>query len=170
MSAITWMHFPQSHLPSKECVSIIDAFKSEFSKFNSQNNKLNSNKVLSMIEPILKTSGFEVEASKKSGDKIPVPVLFGRNGRVFKTFNVDAYHAEGRLVLEVEAGRAVSNNQFLKDFFEACMMQNVDYVVIAVRNNYRGKNDFETTCAFFEALYASQRMILPLKGVTLIGY
>jgi len=70
----------------------------------------------------------------------------------------------------VEAGRAVVNNQFLKDFFEACMMQDVDYVVIAVRNDYRGNNDFEAVCAFFEALYASQRMILPLKGVTLIGY
>jgi hypothetical protein len=170
MSAITWMHFPQSHLPSKECVSIIDAFKSEFSKFNSKKNKLNSNNVLSVIEPALKAAGFKVEASKKADDKIAVPVLFGRDGKVHKTFNVDAYHPIGKLVLEVEAGRAVVNNQFLKDFFEACMMQDVDYVVIAVRNDYRGNNDFEAVCAFFEALYASQRMILPLKGVTLIGY
>lgn len=31
------------------------------------------------------------------------------------------------------------NNQFLKDLFQACMMQDVDYLVIAVRNEYRVK-------------------------------
>ena len=35
-----------------------------------------------------------------------------------------------------EAGRAVYNNQFLKDIFQACMMFEVEYLVIAVLNEY----------------------------------
>jgi hypothetical protein len=57
------------------------------------------------------------------------------------------------------------NNQFLKDLFEACVMPSVDYLVIAVRNDYRGQNDFEKVCAFLDSLYASDRLRLPLAGV-----
>lgn len=71
------------------------------------------------------------------------------------------------------------NNQFLKDLFQACMMQDVDYLVIAVRNEYKIKTknnmertnyDFEEVCKFFDALYASDRLQLPLKGILIIGY
>lgn len=66
-----------------------------------------------------------------------------------KSFNADAFSQETRVVIEVEAGRAFMNNQFLKDLFQACMMQNVDYLVIAVRNLYLGKNkDFEEIVTF----------------------
>lgn len=43
------------------------------------------------------------------------------------------------IVIEVEAGRAVDNNQFLKDLFQACMMDGISFLVIAVRNYYRVK-------------------------------
>jgi hypothetical protein len=33
-------------------------------------------------------------------------------------------------VLEVEAGRAYRNNQFLKDIFQACMMPYVEYLML----------------------------------------
>ena len=46
-------------------------------------------------------------------------------------------------VLEVEAGRAFDNNQFLKDIFQACMMDDVVHLAISVRNSYRGSDDFE---------------------------
>jgi hypothetical protein len=39
--------------------------------------------------------------------------------------------------IEVEAGRAVDNNQFLKDIFQACMMFAVDYLILGVKNYYR---------------------------------
>jgi hypothetical protein len=69
-----------------------------------------------------------------------------------------------------EAGRGVVNNQFLKDFFQACAMEQVEYLALAVRNVYRKSNDFERVCRFFEALYTSRRLELPLKGILLIGY
>lgn len=49
-------------------------------------------------------------------------MLFGLNGRALSTFDADAYHAEHGIVMEVEAGRAVSNYQFLKDLLQVCMM------------------------------------------------
>lgn len=46
------------------------------------------------------------------------------NGKLDKSFEADALHKELGFVLEVEAGRGVTNNQFLKDLFQACMMSN----------------------------------------------
>jgi len=92
------------------------------------------------------------------------------NGQVDKHFEADAYHKELRTVIEVEAGRAYSNNKFLKDLFQACVMQDVDYLAIAVRLDYRGTPDFSKVLGFFETLYASTRLELPLRGVLVIGY
>ena len=114
--------------------------------------------------------GYRVEVSKKSIDKVQVPVLFGRNGQVDKSFEADAYDPATGTVLEIEAGRAVVNNAFLKDLFQACMMQDVDYAAIAVRIVYRRSKDFDRVATFFDTLYASRRLRLPLKGVLVIGY
>lgn len=89
---------------------------------------------------------------------------------VEKAFEADAWHREQKMVVEVEAGRGYLNNQFLKDLFQACMMHDVDYCTIAVRNRYIDSNDFENVVSFFETLYASRRLTLPLKGVLVIGY
>jgi hypothetical protein len=49
-------------------------------------------------------------------------------------------------------------------------MFNVDYLILAVRNDYRGSDDFQKIYTFLETLYISNRLRLPLKGVLLIGY
>lgn len=85
---------------------------------------------------------------------------------------------DGKIVIEVEAGRAVFNNQFLKDIFQACMMFEVEYLVIAVLNEYHFKvngservsHDYDSIRTFLETLYVSNRLQLPLKGILLIGY
>lgn len=89
--------------------------------------------MLLVLKKDLLDLGFRVEKGNKVEDKIKVPVLFGRNGQLEKSFQVDAFLEETGTVLEVEAGRAVTNYQFLKDLFEACMMHDVDYLVVAVR-------------------------------------
>jgi len=101
---------------------------------------------------------------------IDVPVLFGVDNRIDKSFYADALSKDGRIVIEVEAGRAVVNNQFLKDIFEACMMFEVEYLILAVRNLYLSSKDFEKCYNFLETLYISNRLQLPLKGILLIGY
>lgn len=126
--------------------------------------------MLAEIRDALVDCGFAVETGKKEADRICVPVLFGLNGRIEKSFHADAYNEREGFVIEVEAGRGVVNNQFLKDFFQACMMHDVKYLAIAVRNTYRNLNDFERVRRFFDTLYASNRLHLPLEGVLLIGY
>lgn len=108
--------------------------------------------------------------AKKSSDKILVLVLYGLNGQMEQRFDADAYNEEKGIVVEVEAGRAVTNYQFLKDLFEACVMSDVNYLVIAVRNEYRNSLDFKKVITFFNTLYTSNRLQLPLKGVLIIGY
>lgn len=167
---INWMFYPKNLKVDDVSLKIIDTFKSFASIIDSEMCNYNSDEVLKVIEPGLTALGFQVEKSKHSQDKISVPVLFGLNGRIEKFFDVDAYDAENKYVVEVEAGRAVSNYQFLKDYFEACTMYNVSYLTIAVRNTYRNANDFEKTCLFFDALYQSGRVGIPLKGLLIIGY
>ena len=50
------------------------------------------------------------------------------------------------------------------------MMYNVEYLVIGIRRIYRTSKDFEKVVTFFDTLYASDRLQLPLKGVLVIGY
>jgi len=150
--------------------NIIDCFVEANRKIDSQNNNLSSNNVLKELAQSLIKLGFKVETSKAKNDKINVPVLFGFNDEIDKYFNADALSDDGTIVIEVEAGRATENNQFLKDIFQACMMFEVEYLVIAVRNTYRTHKDFEIVYTFLETLYISNRLHLPLKGILLIGY
>lgn len=149
---------------------IVSVFESVAEAIDSRSADLDSNEVLKLLSPGLREIGFSVEGGKRKADRIEVPVLFGRGGRTEKAFQADAYHKEHCVVLEVEAGRGVLNYQFLKDLFQACMMADVTYAALAVRNVYKRSNDFETVAGFFETLYASDRLRLPLEGVLVIGY
>jgi hypothetical protein len=162
--------FPRSQGINQQIKSIITCFEIETNKIKSPENNLPSNEVLEIIRPHLEKNNFICETGKTKDKKISVPVLFGNNNRIDKSFNADAVSLDGKIVIEIEAGRAVDNNQFLKDIFQACMMFEVEYLVIAVRNDYRGSNDFLKVYSFLETLYISNRLHLPLKGILLIGY
>jgi len=131
---------------------------------------LSSDGVLKVISNDLKELKFKVEGSKASVDKIKIPVLFSINNKIDKFFDADAVSEDGTIVIEVEVGRGFRNNQFLKDIFQACMMPNVEYLVIAVRNSYQNTDDFKCIFQFLETLYISGRLQLTLKGIVLIGY
>ena len=162
--------FPRSFGVNAEVEAVIDCFQKNYDVIKSPENNLNSDGVLKTISDDLKQLGFSVEESKAKDDKIKVPVLFSLNNRIDKYFDADAVSADGKIVLEVEAGRAYVNNQFLKDVFQASMMYGVDYLMLAVRNDYRGNDDFSKIFQFFETLYINGRLQLPLKGIVLIGY
>lgn len=167
---IEWIYFPKSDRPHPLCEKIVQTFSDNLQGIGSAENKLDSNSVLAAVADGLRALGFTVETGKKRGEKIWMPVLFTRNGKVAKAFEVDAFHQDERFVLEIEAGRAIDNNQFLKDLFQACMMHDTEYFCVAVRRDYRGKDDFGIVVTFFETLYASRRLNLPLKGILVIGY
>ncbi|MBQ7414641.1 MAG: hypothetical protein IJV09_04340 [Prevotella sp.] len=149
---------------------IVDCFHAVNDRISSDNNDLVSNDVLALLRPYFEEIGFDVETGKSKDEKIDVPVLFGVDNRIDKSFYADALSQDGRIVIEVEAGQATENHRFLKDIFEASMMFDVEYLVLAVRNKYRTHNDFERVFTFLETLYISNRLHLPLKGILLIGY
>jgi hypothetical protein len=167
---IQWMFFPRSTRATALATSVVAAFETVAGQIDSDIHDLASNDVLALAAPYLTAAGFTVEVGKKAEEKINVPVLFGRNGEMEKSFDADAHHQAGGFVVEVEAGRAVVNNQFLKDLFQACMMHDVFYLAIVVRNLYKGRRDFEVVCRFLETLYVSQRLQLPLRGILVVGY
>lgn len=168
---INWAYFPQSDRPNQLILDIVQVFENHSDEIDSSaNEKQDSNTVLAKLTNPLQNIGFKVELGKKKDEKIHIPVLFGKNGIVKKSFNADAFHLNEKFVLEVEAGRGVTNHQFLKDLFQACMMQDVDYLGIAVRNTYKNSKDFEKVFTFFDTLYTSNRLHLPLKGILIVGY
>ncbi len=162
--------FPRSISVLPEIKEVINCFENNYDKIKSPENKLSSNDVLKIIRPSLEKINFKVESGKTQPDKIKIPVLFSLNNKIDKFFDADAVSEDQRIVIEVEAGRAYVNNQFLKDIFQACMMPNVEYLILAVRNDYRGNDNFKSIFAFLETLYINSRLQLPLKGIVLVGY
>ena len=113
--------------------------------------------------------GIEVESGKTKEQKISLPVRFARNGAAEKSFEVDGSDPQSSTIIEVEAGRGVANNQWLKDLFEAFVIPDAKYLVIAVRAEYSGRKDFGIIATLLETLYGS-RLTIPLNGDLLIGY
>lgn len=174
---INYQFFPRSHGVIPKMRDIINCFKKVDEERNT-NVHIVSNDMLALVRPHLKELHFTVETGKSANKQIYVPVLFSENDQVDKYFAADALSEDHKIVIEVEAGRAVRNNQFLKDIFQACMMYEVEYLVIAVLNEYtynsNGKpqtsHDYQLIKTFLETMYVSNRMQLPLKGILLIGY
>ncbi|XOV94878.1 MAG: hypothetical protein ACFHWX_09250 [Bacteroidota bacterium] len=167
---LNWQYFPKSDEIPIHLIEVIKAFEYKFYKISSADNDHSSDEVLRILRPKLEANGYKVEKSKKLSDKIKVPVLFGRNGNLEKYFDADCFNEKNKTVIEVEAGRGVTNYQFLKDLFQASMMHDVIYLVIAIRNVYKKRKDFEFVDTFFNTLFASNRIKLPLKGILIIGY
>ncbi len=167
---INWQYYPKSDMAPPLATRVINVFDDVSGEIDSDSHTLKSDEVLAVLRSGLEQIGFEVERGKKAIEKVHVPVLFGLNGRLEKHFEADGYHRDEGFVLEVEAGRAVVNNQFLKDLFQASMMHGVWYLAIAVRNVYRDGMDFDKLIKFFDTLYASNRVELPLRGILIVGY
>lgn len=165
-----WSYYPQNKKIPNELLKIVLAFENNKNSISSELHTLKSDEVLSAVSTDLEKIGYVVEKSKRDEDKIKMPVLYGECGVHALNFEVDAFNTETKTVIEVEAGRAVTNYQFLKDFFEACCMVDADYLCIAVRAVYRSSNDYQKVCDFFKALCASDRFAFSLKGILIIGY
>ena len=169
LDELNWVYFPKTDETPKILFDVIEIYKNNFEKIRSDKHKLKSNIILEILSPALVDKGFKVEQGKKK--KIPVPVLFGDRNSPEKTFEVDAYNSSEKIVIEVEAGRAVKNYQFLKDIFEASVMINVDYLVVSVLNHYHaGGKDYDEISTWLEIIYSSHRIQLDLKGLLLIGH
>jgi hypothetical protein len=170
-----WQFYPRSKPIPERLQEIVDVFNSHSDQIrkkyeSTDGDRSESNDILAIVRDDLLSIGIEVEKGKTSDKKKKIPVLFKRNGETRKTYDADGYDPKSHTVIEVEAGRAVVNNQFLKDLFEACVMQDIDYLVIAVRLVYKKRRDFDYVDGCLDTLYSSDRLVLPLKGILIIGY
>lgn len=172
MNSLRWKTYPLGKRAPDFVKEVVAVFGAVWDETNSAANKLISNDALAKLQPGLSSIGFVVEMGKTATQKVSIPVLFGENGKVVKSFDADAFRSKDGVVIEVEAGQAVDNHRFLKDFFQACVMQDAKHLMIAVQTSYgtKNKNDYTTIERFFDTLYASQRVGIPLESVTIIGY
>lgn len=167
---MNWTYFPKNKKIPPNLKQITDIFRESENLISSDTHELKSDDVLKVIKPKLEKIGYAVEKSKSKKDKVKIPVMYGENGISELSFEADAYNESEKIVVEVEAGRAVTNYQFLKDFYEACCMVDADYLCIAVRETYRRNQDYKRVCQFFTGMYISNRLDIPLKGILIIGY
>ena len=171
-----WQYFPRFAPAPQHLIDTVSAFERVTETIGTPSNQLSSNEVLEAVAEGLEALNYKVERGKTRAEKIYRPVLYGKDGSIDKAFEVDAWQESTGTVIEVEAGRAVINHQFLKDFFEACVIQDAKYLVIAVCKAYKPaslktpSNDFEIVSTFMDTLYASGRLQVPLEGVLIVGY
>ncbi len=138
---------------------------------------MKSDEVLKIVADDLMDMGFEVETGKSHDQKIHRPVFFGENGLPTVKYEIDAYHAESRIGLEIEAGRAWKGNAIYRDLIINLLLIDVDHLIVAVPLTYKfnsgGKSvinrDYEYSMNLADNLYSQTRFNLPYN-LTLIGY
>lgn len=179
-STIRFTSFPRTSPPPAFVGSLLKAFRSAEDKIATEQlaKGLKSDEVLAHLRPPLQELGFEVETGKTQEQKVDRPVFFGENGEPTLRYEIDAYQPEWRCGLEVEAGRAVGGgNAIYRDLIQACVMDGVDTLAIAVSNAYKFRSngrqtvnrDYEKTVSVADALYGHARIRLPFSLVV-IGY
>ena len=134
---------------SQELTEIINVFVKHSEKIDSYNKILRSYEVLECLAYDLERSGYTIKENKSEPD---------------------AYNKQHQIIIEIEAGRGLTNNQYLKDLLEVCMLDNVKYLIIAVRNIYGKQHDYDKIVEFLDRIYSSDKIVLPLQGVLIIGY
>lgn len=164
------------HLPPPSWVAaMIDAFAHAAPSIATiDGHQPKSDEVLAHVADDLAASGYDVERGKRAANKLTRPVLFGENGRATVEYDVDAFHAEHNVVLEVEAGRGAASNADYRDIVRSSLLVGVRYLALAMMIEYRGGGrpirSYENTRNQLDAIYASERLHLPFDGVVLIGY
>ncbi|MGI8594136.1 MAG: hypothetical protein ACR2ML_07205 [Solirubrobacteraceae bacterium] len=171
----SWKFYPSRNPAPNWVAGVLEAFEGAADDIDSHFcTGVNSDAVLAAVRPALIAVGFDVEASKAKADKITRPVLFGENGSVLVQYDVDAYHPDHHVVLEVEAGRGAASNADYRDLVRASLMVDVSYLVLAMMLTYKGGGQtvrsYEVARSRIDAIFASERLALPLDGVLLVGY
>jgi len=171
----SWIYFPTSAAPPAwvvEFVAVVAAQEDAISSAATAG--LTSDSVLAELRGGLTQLGFSVEVSKKRVDKIRRPVLFGEQGSERVAYEVDAYHDELGIVVEVEAGRGAMGNAVYRDLIRSSLIVGARYLALGVMLEYRYSKSmtqsYRDAKDLLEAVYASGRLQFPFEGVLLFGY
>ncbi len=171
----TWSYFPRNAKAPEwvhQFVAVVESAESVVSTANRSG--LKSDDVLAALASGLAALGYSVEAGKKKAQKISRPVLFGENGVARVSYEIDAFHDELGIAVEVEAGRGAANNADYRDIVRTALILDARYLALVMPVDYRTGNQsikaYSRTREQLDALYASDRLKLPFAGVLLVGY
>lgn len=171
----TWSYFPRNaKAPSwvHDFVAVVADGEAVVS--TTKESGLKSDDVLAALAPGLGNLGYSVESGKKQDQKISRPVLFGENGVAQVSYEIDAFHDQLGIAVEVEAGRGAANNADYRDIVRTALILDAKYLALLMPLDYRTGNQsvkaYSRTRAQLDALYASDRLKLPFAGVLLVGY
>lgn len=122
--------------------------------------------------------GYAVESGRTKATKIFRPVLFGECGAPEVNYEIDAFHDELGIAVEVEAGRGAAGNADYRDIVRTSLILDAYNMALLMPFRYRKTVKhreiiipaYENTRGQLSAIYASQRLKLPFNGVLLIGY
>jgi hypothetical protein len=174
-----WKYYPSRERPPIWALQLVDVFADLQSRLDSREGRqLTSDLALAELAPALLDLGYQVEASKRAEDKIRKPVLYGEMGREERAYEVDGFHPEHGIALEVEAGRGTQGNAIYRDLIQTSLLIDAKFLALAVLIDYRfkssgkqsGSADFVKSASVLDAIYASAKLTLPLEGILLIGY
>ena len=105
-------------------------------------------------------------------------MLFGEDGVERVSYEIDAFHDELGIAVEVEAGRGARGNAVYRDLVRTSLIVGAKFLVLGVMIEYRhmsgGKpvavKSFNEARELLDAVFASGRLQLPFEGVLLFGY
>jgi hypothetical protein len=99
--AINWQLFPRSLTPTSDIHDLVGVFEAVEKSIASPVKKLTSNEVLAKVRTRMKKLGYEVEETGPPLKPVRRPVLYGKNGAIEHYFDVDAFHPDTGMVVEV---------------------------------------------------------------------
>lgn len=175
-----WRYFPAFSPPPQWVDPLVNVFRTHRKEIDSlvvHDEPMRSDDVLAVIADDLEgIVGFQVERGKKKPGKLHRPVFFGDRGSYLRAYEIDAFHKDLGIALEVEAGRATMGNAIYRDLIQASLMVDARFLTLAVPLEYRygekptKEPSYAKTYSVVEAIYGSRRLMLPFEGLLLVGY
>ena len=171
-----WIYYPNSHEPPRWVFDVVRAFHSKRESLDSRKVHKTSNVALEIVRAELEKLGFDVEGGIRG--RLQRPVHFGEYGEADRRYQIDSYHAELEIALEVEAGRTTRGNAIYRDIIQTSLLVGIRYFALAVSQVYKLKSagkevidsTYEMCKSIFDAIYSSEQLRLPMEGILLIGY
>jgi hypothetical protein len=170
-----WSYFPRNERSPAwvdDFVRVVNAVEDTISTVEVKTG-LSSDDVLKALSPGLLDLGYVVESGKTKAAKISRPVLFGENGVAEVSYEIDGFHDELGVAVEVEAGRGAANNADYRDLVRTSLILDADFLAMLMPITYRTTTSIQAYARArhqLDAIYASSRLKLPFCGVLLVGY
>lgn len=147
MTYPSWSYFPRNVRPpewAENFVGVVAVSESVVSTAKVKTG-LDSDGVLKEIAPGLQGLGYLVETGKTKAGKIFRPVLFGENGVPEVSYEIDAFHDQLGVAVEVEAGRGAAGNADYRDIVRTSLILDANYLALLMPQKYRTKSGARDT-------------------------